>query len=124
MNSKLSMVLRLLLGLVMLVFGLNKFLLFIEMPAPPDDAGAFYGAMAATGYLFSLVAITEIAVGVMLLLDKWSNFALVLIAPVSVNIVLFHIFLDPMGGMVGFLLAIINILLIWDRWDAYKSLFN
>lgn len=124
MNPKLSKGLRIFLGLSMFVFGLNKFVLLIELAAPPPDAGEFYGALDATGYMITLIGLTEAAVGLMLLLNRWSNFALLLLAPVSVNIVLFHVFLDPMGGFAGFFLAVINIALIWDRWDTYKVLFN
>lgn len=124
MNPKLTMVLRIFLGLILLLFGLNKFMMFMEMPAPPPEAGAFFKALADTGYMMSLVALTEIAVGLMLLLNKWSKFALIVLFPISVNIVLFHVFLDPMGGAGAFLVAILNLVLVYDKWGDYKSLFN
>ena len=66
MNPKLSKGLRIFLGLSMFVFGLNKFVLLIELAAPPPDAGEFYGALDATGYMITLIGLTEAAVGLML----------------------------------------------------------
>ena len=49
---------RLFLGLVFTVFGLNFFLHFIPTPPPPPRAGAFAGALFASGYLFPLLKTT------------------------------------------------------------------
>ena len=54
---------RVFLGLAFVVFGLNGFLQFIPMPAPPEKAGAFLGALAATGYMFPLIKGTELFAG-------------------------------------------------------------
>jgi uncharacterized membrane protein YphA (DoxX/SURF4 family) len=124
MNSKLSMAMRLILGLVMAVFGLNKFFMFLEMPPPPESAGAFFGAMAATGFMFGLIGFVETVAGVLLLLNKATKFALLMLFPISIGILLFHLFLDPAGGIMGYVLVLFNILLIYDNWDGYKSLFD
>ncbi|MBL4938761.1 MAG: DoxX family membrane protein [Lutibacter sp.] len=121
MNSKLTMVLRLLLGLILLVFGANKFFHFMPMDAPP--AGSFMDALIQTGYMFPLIAITEIGVGLLLLLNKWKGFALVWLAPVSVNIILFHFKYDISSIGPGALIAILNIVLIYANWKKFKTLF-
>lgn len=123
MNSKLTMVLRILLGLILVVFGANKFFGFIpnmEMPAP---AGNLMSAMMESGYMFKLVGVTEIVVGLLLLIKKWVPFALIVLAPISVNMVFFHIFLAPAGIAPAAIVAIINILLIYDNWSKLKILF-
>lgn len=76
---------RYLLGLVFFVFGLNFFLHFLPNPTMPPAAGAFAGAMGATGYLFLLVKITEVASGALLLANRFVPLALALLAPVIVN---------------------------------------
>lgn len=123
MNSKLTMILRLLLGLILLVFGANKFFQF--MPAPPMEGppADFFGALFATGYMFPLLAITEIVAGVLLLTNKWTGLALVLVAPISVNIVLFHLFLAPAAIAAAAVVAILNVVLIYANWNKFKTLF-
>ena len=122
MNSKLTMVLRIVLALVLLIFGANKFFNFMpmELPAPAVD---FFGAMIETGYLITLIGVTEIVVGLRLLLKKWEPFALVVLAPISVNIILFHEFLAPAAIGPAALVTILNILLIYANWDKFKTLF-
>src|SRR5258706_814056 len=101
MNAKTRFVptaVRILLGLVFFVFGLNAFLGFIPQPPMPDKAGAFMGALAATGYMFPLIKGVEVIGGAMLLSNRFVPLALVLLAPNVVNIVLFHAVLAP-GGL-------------------------
>src|SRR5262245_26203446 len=107
MARKLPTFARIGLGLIFVVFGANGFLQFLPQPAMPPAAGAFAGALAASGYLFPLLKIVEIAAGVMLLSNRYVTLALALLAPVVVNIVAFHLFLAP-GGMAiaGLLLAL------------------
>ncbi|MFO7672324.1 MAG: DoxX family membrane protein [Lutibacter sp.] len=123
MNSKLTMVLRLLLGLILLVFGANKFFQF--MPAPPMDGAPaeFMGALFATGYMFPLIAITEIVAGVLLLTNKWTGLALILTTIISVNIVLFHLVLAPASIAAAAVVAVLNVVLIYANWKKFKTLF-
>jgi putative oxidoreductase len=86
---------RLFLGLAFVVFGLNGFLQFIPMPPLPEAAGAYMGAMAATGYFFPLLKITEIVAGLLLLFNRFTALALVVLAPIVVQILFFHAFLTP-----------------------------
>jgi len=123
MNPKFIMALRLLLGLILLVFGANKFLQF--MPSPPMEGppADFFGALFATGYMIPLIAITEIVAGVLLLTNKWTGLALVLVAPISVNIVMFHLALDPAGIAAAAVVAVLNVVLIYANWKKFKTLF-
>ena len=61
--SKLPLIARILLGLVFTVFGSNKFLNFIPIPAMPEAAGAFMGSLAKAGFFFPLLATVETASG-------------------------------------------------------------
>ena len=124
MNAKLSMILRILLGLVLVIFGANKFFNFMPAMEMPEAAGKFMGAMMATGYMLKLVGATEVVVGLLLITKKWMPFALVVLAPISVNMVFFHLALAPAGIGPAAIVTIINILLIYDNWDKYKGLFE
>jgi uncharacterized membrane protein YphA (DoxX/SURF4 family) len=96
-----TLVARVLLGLIFFVFGLNGFLHFIPAPPPGPEALAFVGALAATGYMFPLIKAIEVIAGVLLLSNRAVPFALVLLAPIVVNIAAFHIVLEPGYGMVA-----------------------
>jgi len=121
MNSKLTMILRIVLALVLLIFGANKFFHFIPMEAPP--AGSFMDTLIQTGYMFPLIAITEICVGLLLLVNKWTGLALVWLVPLSVNIILFHLKYDISTIGPGALVAILNAVLIYANWKKFKTLF-
>lgn len=121
MNSKLTIALRMLLGLILLVFGANKFLNFMPMDAPPE--GSFMAALITTGYMMPLIGISEIIPGLLLLINKWKGLALVWLVPISVNIVLFHIVFDISTIAPAALVAVLNIVLIYANWNKFKTLF-
>jgi uncharacterized membrane protein YphA (DoxX/SURF4 family) len=123
MNSKLTMVLRLLLGIILLVFGANKFFNFMPMPPMEGAPGEFMAALGKSGYMLPLIALTEIVAGVLLLLNKWKGLALIFAAIISVNIVLFHLALAPAGIGLAAVVAILNIILMYANWNKFKTLF-
>ena len=115
---------RLVLGGTVLVFGLNIFLNFI--PQPPHDPRAlpFLGGLAAAGYMFPLLGLVEVAVGLALVTNRFVPLALVVLAPLMVHILLFHAFLSPPGiGMVGVLLAA-QLWLVRAHWGAFAPLLR
>ena len=126
MNSKLTLVFRILLGLLMLVFGLNKFFDFLPpMDNPPAGASAFFGALVATGYMMKLVAISEIIGGLLLLLGKWIPFALVFLVPITANILCFHLFLDISQNMMpAILVTIMHLILLYKYRGSFTALFS
>lgn len=123
MNSKLIMALRLLLGLILLIFGSNKFFNFLPMPPMEGAAGDFMGALISSGYLFKLVGITEITAGILLLFNKWIGLALIFAGIISVNIIAFHLFLNPEGIGLAAVVAILNTVLIYINWEKFKTIF-
>src|SRR5205823_3105543 len=118
-----QMGLRIILGLIYFVFGLNGFLGFISMPPLPEAAMGFMGGMFSAPYFIWILKPTEIIGGFLLLLGKAVPFALVILAPITVNIFLFHLFLAGSPGMaIG--MFIIHVALIKMNWNAYKPMFK
>jgi uncharacterized membrane protein YphA (DoxX/SURF4 family) len=118
---------RMLLGLLFFVFGLNGFLNFIPPPPPeslPPDLAAFMGAMVNTGYLLPLVKGTEIVVGALLLLNRFVPLALVLLAPVVVNIVAVHLFLAPSGLCIALIVLGLELYLAWSYRSTFRPLLT
>src|SRR2546423_14867653 len=87
---------RFLLGLIFLVFGLNGFLHFIPMPPPSGTAGQFIGALFVSNYLI-VVFLLQIVPAILLLINRYVPLALTLLAPIIVNILLFHALMAPSG---------------------------
>lgn len=111
---------RYLLGVIFVVFGLNFFFQFLPMPEPTPEAGAFMGALFATGYMFPLIKVIEIVTGLAILANRFVPLALVLLAPITVNIFLVHLLLDQGGLPVGLFVLAGNFFLLF----AYKNVFS
>jgi len=124
MNSKVTMAIRILGGLVLLIFGINKFFTFITMPPPPEAAAQFYGALLNTGYIMPMVALVEIVAGISWITNKYVPFTTLLMAPISVNIVSFHLFLAPGGIALGAVVALINAYLFYIHKDKFMPLMQ
>lgn len=124
MKSKIVLGCRVLFGLAFIIFGLNGFLGFIPMPAPPEAGGAYLGALGATGFFFPLLKICEILAGVLILTNRFLSFGLVLIAPIMVQIFLYHLFLDPSGLALPVILVVMHLFLTYQNRASYKTLFD
>lgn len=111
---------RYLLGIILFVFGLNKFLQFLPAPEMVGAPAEFFGALFATGYMLPFIAVAEILAGVLLLSNRFVPLALVLIAPVTLNILFFHLFLDIASIPVGGLTFVLNLYLLF----AYKKYYD
>jgi uncharacterized membrane protein YphA (DoxX/SURF4 family) len=115
---------RLFLGLVFTVFGLNFFLHFIPQPPAPPRAAAFAGALFASGYLFPLLKVTEIAAGLLLLSGFFVPLALAVLAPVIINIIGFHLFLAPAGLALPVVVLAAEIFLAWTYRAAFAPMLH
>lgn len=117
---------RILLGLIFFVFGFIGLLNL--MPAQPDmpaKAAAMAGAFAQSGYMFPLIKVTEIVGGALLLSGFAVPFALVLLAPIVVNILFFHLFLTPGQGLgMSLTLLILLLYLAYENRAVYFPLFK
>ena len=122
--NKAKLIVRILLGLMLVIFGLNKFLQFMPMPPMPEAAGEFMGALVNSGYIMAIVAIVEIAAGILLLVNKFQPLALVILFPVLLNAFLFHLFLD-IAGIGGAAVAMaMNVFLMFANKEAYSELLK
>jgi putative oxidoreductase len=116
-----TIIARILLGLVFVVFGSNAFLHFIPMPPMQGPSGAFIGAMAETGYL-KVVAALQVAGGLILLVGRFVPLGLTLLGPVIVNILCFHIFMDRSGLPLALLVAVLALFLLWRNRTNFAGL--
>lgn len=124
MNEKVVLVVRVLLGLGLLVFGFNKFLHFMPMPPMSPEAGAFAGALFATGYIFPIAAIVQITAGISFLTNKFVPLMAVVLFPIMLNAFLLHAFLDPAGIGGALVFTALNVVLMFAHKPAYAELLK
>ena len=117
-------IIRIVLGIILLVFGLNHFFQFMPMPEPPTEAMNFMNALMKSGFVWGLIGIVEIISGIMLILGRYTALGLILFAPLAVGILLHHLFLDPVGGLAGYIVFILEVLLVYAYFDVYKPLLK
>lgn len=113
---------RLIMGLVFLIFGLNKIVTFIHAPMPTGDAGSMMGLMYVHHWLV-FYGFVESAAGLMLLLGRFVPLALTLLAGVGVNILLFSITLEPGGIALPLFLVVLELLLVYAYRDSFAGIF-
>ncbi len=121
----LTTIIRLLLGLAFVVFGANVFFHYLPMPAewPKNPAGNFMNALFVSNYVFA-IGLCQIAGGLLLLIGRYVALGLTILGPIVVNILLYHLFLDPSGLIVAFVVLALWLFLVWRWWGAFAGLFR
>ena len=117
-----TLIARLLLGLIFVVFGLNGFLNFIKGPMPSGLAGQFVGALVLSHY-FWVVAAIQVAGGVLLLVNRYVPLALVLLGPVIVNIICYHVFLNPSGALPAVVVTVLWMIVFYGKRQYFSGIF-
>ena len=119
----LTLIVRLLLGLLFVVFGLNGFLNFLSMgPLPSGLAGQFIGALVLSHY-FWVVAGLQVAGGALLLVNRYVPLGLVLLGPVIVNIIVYHVFLNPTGMALPIVVTILWLIVFYAHRQYFAGIF-
>jgi uncharacterized membrane protein YphA (DoxX/SURF4 family) len=119
-----TLIARILLGLAFVVFGLNGFLGFLNMgPMPTGLAGQFIGALAQSHY-FWVVAALQVIGGALLLVGRYVPLGLVLLGPVIVNILLYHIFLNPAGMFNAIVVTVLWFIVFYAYRHHFSGIFS
>ena len=121
-SSKAAFVSRVLLGLLLISGGINNLLGRNPVPNPTPEGDWFLGVLQQTGYLLHAVAFTEILVGVLLLSGYFLPLALVLFAPILLNIALFHLFLQFAGVEAALVAAALYAHLVYVHRDRFAGI--
>ena len=119
-----STIARYLLGLLFTVFGLNGFLHFIHQPPPASPLAQQYMTVMVVSHYFVLVFLVQLVAGILLLVNRFVPLALVLLAPVLVNVLLYHSLMDPSGLPVGILATILWILVFVHVRGAFAGILQ
>lgn len=117
-------IIRILIGLIFIVFGAMKFFPMSAESIPGGVAGEFLAGLAASGYFIPVLAICEIVIGIMLLFNLWPALAAVMLAPISLNIFLFDVILRPSGWFAGLIPIAANIYFLYYYREKYMPLLT
>src|SRR3977135_4517653 len=118
-----TLIARLLLGLIFVVFGLNGFLNFLSMgPMQTGLAGPVVGALVLSHY-FWVVAALQIAGGALLLANRFVPLALVLLGPVIVYIICYHVFLNPRGRARAAVVTVLWLIVFYAKRQYFSGIF-
>lgn len=110
------------LGLLFLVFGLNGFLHFIPMQMPTGLAGQYMTVLSQSHYMVP-VFLLQIVGGALLLANRFVPIALVLLGPVIVNILMYHILMAPQGLPLPLVVTLLWATVFYGVRRAFASLF-
>ena len=116
-------VVRVLLGLPFLIFGLNALHPFMPMPPMSGDSGTFMTIMMHHGWV-PFLGVLYITAGILLLAGRYVPVALVILGPILVVILLYHVTLDPKELAVPIVLALLEVFLIYVYWPAFRGIFT
>lgn len=123
MNSKTFLILRIFFGIFLIFFGLDHFFNYIPFPEMAPEANAYFANLLST-YAMQLVGVVEIAAGLAFLFNKFGALMALVLMSVSINAVLFHLFLDPAKIYGALLLLILNIVFIFQYKEKYAALLR
>src|SRR6201991_4238376 len=114
---------RYLLALVFLVFGLNGFLHFIPQPPPESELAQQYFTVLFTSHYLVAVFALQLIAGGLFLFPRTTPLALTIIAPIIVNILLFHGLMDPAGIVPGLVVTALWFVVYWYFRAAFYGIF-
>jgi uncharacterized membrane protein YphA (DoxX/SURF4 family) len=113
---------RIIIGCVFVFFGLNIFFQFLHMPPPPSGpAGDFTRALFVSHFLY-VVAALQVIGGLLCLSGRFVPLGLVLLGPVIVNILLFHILLNPAGLAMAIVVSVLALIVLWYHRASFAGL--
>ena len=109
------------LAFLFLFGGINYFFPLAPMPTLTGNQKTFFDLFGPTGYM-SVVKAFEILGGILILIPSKRALAITILAPISVNILLFEIFMANAPG-IGIALIVLNAIVIFQEKEKFKSLF-
>ncbi|MBI3820446.1 MAG: hypothetical protein HY286_17285 [Planctomycetes bacterium] len=110
------------LGLLFIMSGVMVLFHLVDVPPPPAGSpiALFMGALAPTGYL-TFIKIMEVAGGALVAIPRTRNLGLLVLGPIVVNILAFHIFLAKGEGLFNFMVVLVVVLPLYLLWDGRKA---
>ncbi|SIT97597.1 DoxX protein [Epilithonimonas bovis DSM 19482] len=117
-----TLIVRILLGIILVIFPINALFIKAFKPKMPEKAQMVMNTFSETGYLLTFIQGTELIIGIALLTGYLTPLALLILLPISINILLFHTFLAPPVVGPGLFIFLMNVFLIYAYRFEYTNL--
>lgn len=117
-----AIIIRVLMGLMFAFASIAYFFKLVPQPELTGDIKTFMEGIEASVYLMTTVKIFELLCAIAFLSGRFVPLAAVVIFPINVNILLFHLFLDPSSLLIAVLLVLGNLFLAYYYRDKYKPM--
>ena len=123
-NKKFIRTVQIIFGLYLVFTAIMGLFQLAEAPVFNEAATAFMTALFNTGYFFIFLSLVFLIAGIMFIFNKYTAFAAMIIVPITLNILLFHIFLDFSGFWFALIFILINLYFLKLNCEKYKPLFR
>ena len=119
-----TIIARILLGLIFVFFGSNGLLHFLPMPPLPQGVtGEYLHAFFASGYVY-IISGFQVAGGLLLLIGRFVPLGLTILAAIIVNIWAFHLLMAPEGLPPAVVVTILELFLVWSYRDRFAGILR
>jgi uncharacterized membrane protein YphA (DoxX/SURF4 family) len=119
-----GIIVRVLLGAAFVFFGVTILHPFFKPPSGPTGLAAdFAGALMKSHYMY-VVGVLQVLGGLLLLTGRFAPLGLTLLGPVVVNILLFHIFLEPTGLPMAIVFSVLTLIVLWNYRAAFAGILK
>jgi len=118
------LIVRILMGLMFAFASIVVLFKLVPQPEQTGNVKIFMDGMVATVYMMTTIKVIELICSVAFLSGRFVPLATVVIFPINVNILLFHVFLEPKGLPIAILLMLGNLFLAWYYRDRYKAMLT
>jgi len=95
-----------------------------EPPPISDDAKPLWDAIVESGYILPVVMTVYLISGIAFLIDRFAPLAAVLLTPVSLNILLFHSFLNPRSVPFAVTFFLANSVVLYIHRQSYREILR
>lgn len=122
--DKVSMVSKYIIGLIYFVFGLSFF--FVTPPPPDESIAPFMTGLMSTGYFFPFLKVTETVCGALVIAGFFVPLALVILAPITIQIFLFHAVMTPgiTNLIIPIAMIVLHVLAARNYWSVNQPLLK
>ena len=117
-----AIIVRTLMGLLFLFSSIVVLFKLVKQPELKGSVKVFMAGVESSIYLLPLIKITELVCAIAFLSGRFVPLATVVIFPLTLNILLFHAFLDPKGLPVAIMVMLENLFLAYYYRKNYATL--
>jgi putative oxidoreductase len=120
----LTIIARILLGLIFVFFGSNGLLHFLPMPPLPQGVtGEFLHSFFASGYVY-VISSFQLVGGLLLLIGRFVPLGLTILGAIIVNIWAFHLLMAPEGLPPAVVVTVLELFLVWSYRDRFAGILR